>query len=164
VKQGITILIQENNLNEQESLKLIAQLKDGTDQQRRSASYKLRNSKEQATVQAPIGAYADKDSSVRQNVFDGLRTIGTKEAQEFLISQGQSIQSPKSNGNLRLLPIVAGILSLILVAGIGIASIPADVYLRDPNASPGKGIGAIALVVSFGVFYLTKQWVDNKSK
>jgi len=83
VKQGITILIQENNLNEQESLKLIAQLKDGTDQQRRSASYKLRNSKEQATVQAPIGAYADKDSSVRQNVFDGLRTIGTKEAQEF---------------------------------------------------------------------------------
>ena len=154
-------------MDEQNLQKLISELQNGNDQQRRAASYKLSKSNNPIAVPTLIHSYTDADSSVRQNAIDGLRNIGSKEAQEFLISQGQSIQAPpapKSNLGLRLLPIIAGILSLILVAGIGILSIPADVYLRDPNANPGKGIGAIALVVSFGVFYLTKQWVDNKLK
>ena len=145
--------------------KLISELQNGNDQQRRAASYKLRNFTDATAVQALISAYADKDSTVRLNVIDGLRNIGSKEAQEFLISQGQSIQAPKSNSGLRLLPIVAGIFSCGLVGGIGVLLISSsDVYLRDPNANPGKGIGGIALIVSVAVFFLTKKWVDNKLK
>jgi hypothetical protein len=63
---------------------LINQLQSGNDQQRRAASYKLGKSKDQSAVPALISAYNDKDSSVRQNVIDGLRLIRTKEATEFL--------------------------------------------------------------------------------
>lgn len=144
---------------------LISELQNGNDQKRRAASYKLRNFKEPAAVKALINAYADADSSVRQNALDGLRAIGSQEAQEFLISKGQSITSPeKSASNWRLLPIVAGIFSCVIVGVIGIFLVSPNVYASDPNASPGKGIGAIAFIVSFVVFYITKQWVDKKLK
>jgi hypothetical protein len=44
----------------------------------------LRNFKDPAAVQALIDASADTDISVRQNAIEGLRIIGTQEAQEFL--------------------------------------------------------------------------------
>ena len=66
--------------------KLTAQLQSGNDQQRRAASYKLSKSKDSAAVQALINAYDDTDSSVRQNVIDGLRSIASSEALDFLVS------------------------------------------------------------------------------
>ena len=68
---------------------LIKQLQSGNDQQRRAAAYKLGKSKDQSAVPALISAYNDKDSSVRQNVIDGLRLIRTKEATEFLQAKEQ---------------------------------------------------------------------------
>ncbi len=65
---------------------LITQLQNGNDQQRRAASYKLSKSKDPSVGPALMNAYNDKDSSVRQNVFDGLRSIGSKEAMDFLAS------------------------------------------------------------------------------
>ncbi|MBI9050250.1 MAG: RDD family protein [Anaerolineaceae bacterium] len=63
---------------------LISQLQNGTDQQRKSASKKLSNFKDPATVPALIRAYSDEDGFVRQTIIDGLRSIGSTEALDFL--------------------------------------------------------------------------------
>lgn len=67
---------------------LIEQLKSGNDRERRAASYKLGKSKDQEAVPSLIQAYNDTDSSVRQNVIEALKLIRSKEAVDFLISQG----------------------------------------------------------------------------
>ena len=66
-------------MNEQELQKLISELQNGNAQQRRAASYKLSKSKNAAAVPALIQACNDADNSVRQNVKDGLRNIGSPE-------------------------------------------------------------------------------------
>ncbi|MCK5523163.1 MAG: HEAT repeat domain-containing protein [Thiomargarita sp.] len=65
---------------------LVTDLQQGNDRQRRAASYKLGKIKSSAAVTALISAYNDTDSSVRQNVINGLRAIGTQEALDFLNS------------------------------------------------------------------------------
>jgi hypothetical protein len=72
---------------------LITQLQNGNDKQRRVASFKLSKSKDPSVVPALISAYNDKDSSVRQNVFDGLRSIGSKEALDFLASHQENVMN-----------------------------------------------------------------------
>jgi hypothetical protein len=67
---------------------LIEQLINGNERQRRAASYKLGKSKDPDAVPALINAYNDADSSVRQNVIEGLKLIRSKEAIDFLISHG----------------------------------------------------------------------------
>ena len=62
----------------------ITELQSGNVRQRRAASYKLGKSQDPAAVQALINAYNDPDSSVRQNVIDGLRKVGSTEALAFL--------------------------------------------------------------------------------
>jgi hypothetical protein len=97
--------------------KLIFELQNGTDRQRRAASYKLRNFKDPIVVQALIKAYTDPDYSVRQNVTNALRLIGNKEAQEFLISHNQSIQVSKSTGISGFLFVIVSIVCLLLLTG-----------------------------------------------
>jgi len=63
---------------------LIRDLQFGSAQQRRAASYKLGKSNDPAVVPLLIHAYDDQDGSVRQNVIDGLRKIGSEEALHFL--------------------------------------------------------------------------------
>ena len=92
--------------------KLISELQNGTDQKRRSASYKLRKYKDVSVVQALIEACQDTDGSVRQNAIEGLQIIGTQEAQNYLISHGYSIQAPKSTEVKTVL-----LASLIVVIG-----------------------------------------------
>jgi len=65
---------------------LITELQSGNVRQRRAASYKLGKSQDPAAVPALISAYNDPDGSVHQNVIDGLRRIGSKEALAFLES------------------------------------------------------------------------------
>ncbi len=71
-------------MNSQQLQKLITDLQTGNERQRRAASYQLGKSKDPLAVPALIEAYTDPDISVHQNVLDGLKTIGTPEALEFL--------------------------------------------------------------------------------
>jgi len=80
-------------MNEQELQKLISELQNGSDKQRRAASFKLSKSKDPAAVSALISSFKDPDGSVRQNVLDGLRSNGSKEALDFLASHNQRINS-----------------------------------------------------------------------
>jgi hypothetical protein len=106
-------------MNQERIQKLISELQNGTDQQRRSASYKLRKYKDVSVVQELIKAYHDPDASVRQNVIEGLQIIGTKESQIFLISHGHSIQAPKSTEvkNVLLAFVIFILFILLLVFG-----------------------------------------------
>lgn len=79
--------LQKKKANADQKLqKLITELQQGDDRQRRAASYKLGKIKDPAAVSALISAFNDKDSTVRKNVVDGLRSIGSKEALDFLVS------------------------------------------------------------------------------
>ena len=77
-------------MKEQALQKLISDLQNGDVRQRRIASYKLGKSQNPAVVPALIQASNDADSSVRQNVFDGLHNIGSHEALNFLNSRATS--------------------------------------------------------------------------
>ncbi len=66
---------------------LINDLRNGDDRKRRAASYRLGKFKDPAAVAALIAAADDKDDSVRRNVADGLRAIGTQEALDFLAAR-----------------------------------------------------------------------------
>ena len=66
---------------------LIWHLKYGNVQERRTASYKLGKLRIPTIVPQLISAYDDKDSSVKQNVVDGLFQIGSQEALDFLNSK-----------------------------------------------------------------------------
>jgi hypothetical protein len=81
-------------MEKQEFDKLVSELQTGNVQQRRSASYKLGNSKNNDVVPTLIQAYSDMDGSVRQNAIEGLRKIRSQEAIEFLISKQISIPQP----------------------------------------------------------------------
>jgi hypothetical protein len=63
---------------------LLNQLECGNAQQRRAASFKMGKSKDASYIPCLIRAYNDPDPSVRRNVLDGLRRIGSDEAGEFL--------------------------------------------------------------------------------
>jgi hypothetical protein len=120
-------------MNEQELQKLISELQNGSDQQRRAASYKLGKSKNPAAVPALISAYNDSDGSVRQNVFDGLRSIGSKEALDFLASHKDNIMNVlpsmdsktikcDSNGvvTIKPMPLLVYVMGVIIgIFGIG---------------------------------------------
>jgi hypothetical protein len=69
----------------EELQRLEENLKFGDDRERRVASYKLGRSNDPGAVPILIQAFSDPDSSVHQNVIDGLTNIRTKEALEFLI-------------------------------------------------------------------------------
>jgi len=87
-------------MSNQQLQQLIAELQRGNDRQRRAASYKLGKINDPAAVTALINAFNDKDGLVRQNVINGLRSIGSREALEFLASVGQNKQvlpCPKCN-------------------------------------------------------------------
>ena len=66
---------------------LVTQLQNGNPRQRRVASYKLGKSKDPSAVPALISSYNDTDSSVRQNVMDGLRSIASSDALDFLAAR-----------------------------------------------------------------------------
>lgn len=74
-------------MTNQELDKLISELQNGDDQQRRAASYKLGKSKNPEAVPALIHAFDDTDSSVQQNAINGLKNIGSKDAIAFLNSK-----------------------------------------------------------------------------
>ena len=63
---------------------------------------------------------------------------------------------------LRQVPIIAALASCGIVAVIGILLTPAGVYAKDVNASPGTAIGAVALIVSVIVLFVTKKIVESK--
>jgi len=73
-------------MEKQRLQELISELQNGTDRQRRAASFKLSNSNEPGAVSALIQACSDSDGSVRQNALNGLRSIGNKEALDYLDS------------------------------------------------------------------------------
>ena len=73
--------------NDEEINKLILDLQNGNDRQRRIASYRLGKSKNPDAVPALISAFNDTDSSVRQNVINGLKSIGSDGAIAFLESK-----------------------------------------------------------------------------
>ena len=83
-------------MNDQQLQQLTFDLQNGSDRQRRAASYKLGNSKNPAAVNALINAYRDPDASVKQNVVNGLANIGTPDALEFLNSIGRADLTPSS--------------------------------------------------------------------
>jgi tetratricopeptide (TPR) repeat protein len=64
--------------------RLVRQLKEGNDSQRRAASYRLGNSGDPDAVPHLILAYTDKDWSVRRNVVEGLKKISSREASYFI--------------------------------------------------------------------------------
>ena len=69
--------------------RLLSELQNGDDRQRRAASYRLGKSRDPDVVPYLIKAYNDPDPTVRRNVIDGLRqmaTLGTYEASCFLDS------------------------------------------------------------------------------
>lgn len=76
-------------------------------------------------------------------------------------AQGNPLPRPKRKP-LRWVPITAAIVSFLIVAVIGIFSTTADVYVKNPNASPGTSIGAIALFISVIVFFIAKKLVDDR--
>jgi|CXWL01.1.fsa_nt_gi hypothetical protein len=98
-------------------IELITDLQQGNDRQRRAASYKLGKFRDSAAVTVLIGAYNDTDSSVRQNVIDGLRRIGTQEALDFLNSH--NIQSVQGKNNtkyaLQFVLIVVAVIFVIVI-------------------------------------------------
>ena len=96
---------------------LISELQNGAARQRRAAAYKLRNYKEARVVQALINAFTDPDNSVRQNVTNALRLIGSNEAQEFLISHNQSIQVSNSTRYNSFIFIFVLTVCLLLLTG-----------------------------------------------
>lgn len=63
---------------------LIDQLQDRNPQKRRAATYKMGKSKDTGYVPHLINSYDDPDATVRQNVIEALRLLGTKEANDFL--------------------------------------------------------------------------------
>ena len=69
---------------------------------------------------------------------------------------------------LRILPILAGLLACGIAGVIGIATIPADTYAKNPQASPGSTIGGIAfvaaMVVFLGVRYLVNNYQNKNTK
>ncbi len=75
-------------MESQQLQKLVSELQNGNARQRRAAAYKLSKSKDTEAAPALIKAYNDMDSTVRQDVIDGLNNIGSKEALDFLSSQG----------------------------------------------------------------------------
>jgi len=64
--------------------RLILELQDGSNRQRRAAAFKLGRSGAPTAVPALINAYNDADGLVRQNALDGLRLIASVEALDFL--------------------------------------------------------------------------------
>lgn len=78
-------------MNEKKLQKLISELHNGNDRQRRAASYQLGKSKNPMAVPALIQAYNDLDSFVRRNAIYGLSTIGTQEAWDFLNSKKEEL-------------------------------------------------------------------------
>jgi hypothetical protein len=58
---------------------------------------------------------------------------------------------------LRWLPIITALVTLLIVAGVGIAWSAQDIS----RINSGKGIGAIALLFSVIVFFITKSAVNN---
>jgi hypothetical protein len=89
-------------MKKDQQYQLISLLHNGTDQQRRAASYKLSKSKDPSVVPELISAYSDKDISVRQNVFNGLRSIGSEEALDFLASHEENTMNilPSMDGKM----------------------------------------------------------------
>ena len=78
-------------MNSQELQKLILDLQNGNDKQRRIASYRLGKSKNPEAVPALILACNDSDGSVRLNAIFGLQKIGSEDAIAFLDSKGINV-------------------------------------------------------------------------
>lgn len=93
-------------MNDQQLQQLIFDLQNGSDRQRRAASYKLGNSKSPAAVNALISAYRDPDASVKQNVVNGLANIATPEALDFLNSIGRAKLPPSAPAMVTALDLV----------------------------------------------------------
>jgi hypothetical protein len=82
----------------QQLQKLITELQQGNERQRRAASYKLGKSKDPTAVPALINAFNDPDGTVHQNVRDGLRNIGSQEALDFLNSNAAAPSASAASG------------------------------------------------------------------
>lgn len=141
-------------MDQEQVQKLISELQNGTDRQRRAASYKLRNFKDAAVVHALINAYTDSDISVRHNVIEGLQQIRTKDAQEFLIAQGQSIQVTNSNGKNTvwsfLIPLTTITLGVVLGLAIQYRAFVLNIS-SDYGSSPPQLIAISGIVFGYGV-------------
>ncbi len=68
----------------EERQKLVRELENGDDRQRRAASYKLSKAQDKQARRALMGVIDDADSTVRANAIAGLRSINTAESRDFL--------------------------------------------------------------------------------
>jgi hypothetical protein len=139
---------------------LVTQLHIGNDRQRRASSYRLSKSKDPSVVPELISAYYDKDSSVRQNAYDGLRSIGSEEALDFLASHEENAmnilpsmdnKTIECDGNnvvtIRSNPLLVYVMGVIIgIFGVG--------YL----AQGGILLGVVGIVAGV-MFFL---WARNK--
>jgi hypothetical protein len=141
-------------MEEDQLHKLVTQLHIGNARQRRAASYKLSKSKDPSVVPELICAYYDKDSSVRQNVYDGLRSIGSEEALDFLASHEENAmnilpsmdsKTIECDGNgivtIKPNPLLVYVMGVIIgIFGLG--------YLARGGILPGI-VGIVAGVITF---------------
>ncbi len=96
---------------------LLTELQNGNLQQRRAASYKLSKSNDTRAVPGLIKACQDADSFVRQKAIDGLRRIGSKEALDFLISQGISCEED-SHSKWGILSFLVSLVMLVMIVPV----------------------------------------------
>ena len=118
--------------------RLIDQLENGNDRQRRAASYKLGKSNDEDAVPYLINAYNDKDRSVRQNAVTGLNNIASKEALDFLVSKDIPIKD-KANFSI-IIEILIG-----FIAGLAAAFTRAEFF---PYWSFGLGLHYICMPIA----------------
>jgi hypothetical protein len=139
---------------------LTEQLQNGNEQQRRVASYKLSKLKDPSVVPALISAFKDPDSSVRQNIIDGLQNIGSKDAIDFLNLQGIPTSTSKKKVNSNLIFRNAFIVSAILMTIVVLANM--RTYPNQQEIISTWLCGTIIWTIIFGFIALLIYNTRNK--
>jgi|GEM_PF-6469898 len=134
---------------------LISDLQNGDVHERRAATSKLSNSQDIEAVPWLIKAYDDADSTVRFRAIDGLNSIGSKEALDFLTSKGSAVRDPfvLRQGRLMKAGAWAGLVGAqagLVIWGLLMTFIVDDSYLYlviafclIPYALLGAAVGAV---------------------
>jgi rubrerythrin len=151
--------------------KLITDLTAGNDRQRRAASYKLLKLQDPVTVPYLIAAFQDKDHSVHRNIVAALRAIGTKEAVEFLESNGieasgDSEKTASAVANVRTKGCLLSWLAVFLTLIIGFILVYALFPNEDPTAefSDADKIRAfIVMAAGFVSYYFVRKFHNDKA-
>ena len=124
-------------MDDQELQALLKELQTGDTRQRREASLKLRNAANASTLPALTRAFHDSDNWVRRYGFEALRNIGSKEALDFLESNGvrlmhlagdpgQRVVAETFQGRMLAMGFRGGLIGAIAASliGVGLAYFP----------------------------------------